>query len=359
MADSRVSEIPKKSPIGENPQSRAGSLISRLLTRKNLRYLPLVFVALAGVILSSVLFSQGRKNEYQRMRTEFLTKSRDRISILKKEIELHLEEVESIRDFYASSILVERDEFQTFVESFLKKHNDIAGFIWIPRVTALQRGPYESMVRDEGFPNFQIREINSQDDFVAASDRDEYWPINFTVPQSEAIMGLDISTIPEMFEPFALSRDTAQIAGSGVLEVLADYFGPQAVLAVIPIYRQEASLDTIEQRQQNLQGFVAAIFVVPLILEMATEVLRPVGIDLYIYDNTSPGKPLFLYLHKSRLREDSQQLAPHVPYDQPISRTGFYYEETIDFAGRKWLIQSLPCPEYTSRIYSIQPWMNL
>ena len=356
MADSRINDISEKGPIGKNPRSRAGSLISRLLTRKNLRYLPLVFVAVAGMILSATLFSQGRKNEYQRMRNEFISESRDHIAILKKEIELHLEKVEAIRDFYAGSILVERDEFQQFTESFLKKHNDIACFMWIPRVTALQRGPYEDAVRSEGFSNFQIREINSQDDFVAAADRDEYWPIDFTVPQSEAIMGLDISVVPEMFEPFALSRDTAQITGGGELELLADYFGPQTVLVVIPIYRQEASLDTIEQRRQNLQGFVAAIIVVSSTLEMAKEVLQPAGIDFYLYDNTSPEKRSFLLLHKSRLQEDSHQL---IPQEQDVSKKGLYYEETIDFAGRKWLIQSLPCAEYTSRIYSIHPWMNL
>lgn len=66
--------------------------------------------------------------------------------------------------------------------------------------------------------------------------------------------------------------------------------GKQGALIYWPIYRKGSPRSTVEERRENLQGFVGAIFEIEQLLESSLGQFNPRGLDIAPFDEGSPGE---------------------------------------------------------------------
>ncbi|MBC8481310.1 MAG: CHASE domain-containing protein, partial [Planctomycetes bacterium] len=127
-----------------------------LLSKKNVSYSILAVIALLGLVLSLGLYRKAHEYEYQKIKAGFKNDCPNRFAVIQGHIDVHLERIDSLRDFFVGSVEVERDEFNMYVEDFLKKHPGIKSLMWIPEIKAEQRADFEKSVRQQGFEEFEI-----------------------------------------------------------------------------------------------------------------------------------------------------------------------------------------------------------
>jgi len=96
----------------------------------------------------------------------------------------------------------------------------------------------------------------------------------------------------------------------------------------LPVYRNGAPVDTVDQRRENLTGFVSEVFRIGDLVDTALKDIPAVGIGIDIYDLTQ-GKEL-IYSRPSRLQKNVLH-----PVKQ---RQGFAWSRTLEAAETKWMI---------------------
>ena len=101
-------------------------------------------VVLCGATLSIFLFVAMRIWEQKRALDVFNNDAENHFMIIKREIDLDLQVLASLKAFYGVSPKVTREEFTEFASPLLMSHKSIQALEWIPRV------PYASPPRLRG-----------------------------------------------------------------------------------------------------------------------------------------------------------------------------------------------------------------
>ncbi len=323
-------------------------------TRKCLSYLPAALTVCVGIALSVLAFNMVQKWQQGHLEEGFEAAAEDQASALKWSLEEDLRELEALGSFYAGSQIVERGEFREFVRSFLAHKPSVQALEWIPRVPDAQRTAYEEAARRDGFPEFQITERRTQGQMVRAARRQEYFPVYFVEPYegNEPALGFDLASNPKRLEALTRSRDTGQMAATARITLVQEISEQFGFLVFLPIYRKEAPTDSIEDRRENLEGFVLGVFRIGDILERALAYLEPQGVDIQLYDLSAPIDERFLYARLSRQRTG--------PTDEGAP-AGLQHSITVDVAGRKWSVVCTAAPDFiTSHEHpSQQAWVLL
>ena len=98
-------------------------------------YIPVFAAVCVGLALTISVFVFSRQREQTNLQNQLDITAHDYVSMLKRQTQLHILELESTAAFYGGSILVERDEFSEFVKVFLRGHTDVHGICWAPSVS--------------------------------------------------------------------------------------------------------------------------------------------------------------------------------------------------------------------------------
>lgn len=312
-----------------------------------------------GLSLSLLGFLGAQRYQRQSIEAEFTAEATDQVSALRRGIQTNLFFPESVGAFFQSDEQVERAEFQQFVKhlSALRRHPAVQALEWIPRVSHSQRTRFEEDTRREGFPDFQITERKTQGVMVRATDREEYFPVRFVEPYegNETAVGFDLASDPGRLDVLRRARDTGQMAASARITLVQKAASQTGLLVCLPVYRKDASLGSVPDRRENLEGFVVGVFRVSDMVETALAYLQPQNIDIFLDDDSTMTGERFLYL----------RLAAGGAGDGPDRkrREGPYgalsYSAAIEVAGRKWLVVCTSTPEHFAAGKTWQPWMVL
>ncbi|MFH1078431.1 MAG: ATP-binding protein [Patescibacteria group bacterium] len=93
--------------------------------------------------------------------------------------------------------------------------------------------------------------------------------LTYAYPASDSdVIGMDLASEPDRAEAFRRSRDTGETVATTPF-LLAD--GEKVFTIVMPIYRNGAKTDTIEERRDALQGFVTGIFRIPGFFDLSVD----------------------------------------------------------------------------------------
>lgn len=285
-------------------------------------YLPVLATAAIGVVCAVVVFQLGRAWEEERERTEFDKIASERRQDLQRTANASLEVLHSLASFFRGSRRVERVEFRTFVEEALARHPEIDSLQWRPRVPGTERAGFESRVRAEGFPGFEIRDATLAGRLVRAGGRSEYFPFRYAEPiePSRAILGLDRSNEPErrklLEASLRLAARTDMPVASGPVRLYqgaSDPQDPYAILLNLPVYRGGAVLHGEAERMRALAGFVVAIYRVGALVEAGLRGDPAVGLDIAVLDDGPDAllEPLYYYRRTGHSRAPGPRaLAP-------------------------------------------------
>jgi len=318
-------------------------------------YMPVVLIVCTGAVFSLAVFALLRGREMDKIRAEFHDAAEDRASITRNEIESNVLMLELLRAFHLGSREVERHEFAKFVEPCFSKVRRLQAMEWVPRVPDAERAEYEDAARRDGLEDFQITEENAEGHMVRASRRDEYFPVSFVEPfeGNEVVLGFDLGSEPARREALDRARDTGEVAASTRVRLVQDTGGPFGLLAVLPIYRKGMPTDTVEDRRENLRGFVLGVFRPADIVEKALACLQPESIDVRLTDESAPPGKCSLYWHWSPARKHAVEPGGGAA---ECERKGMSYATTLDVGGRRWSILATPTPDFIAVRRTWQPW---
>jgi diguanylate cyclase (GGDEF)-like protein/PAS domain S-box-containing protein len=243
---------------------------------------------------------------------------------------------------FSVSLDVTPHEFESYVKRIRahETHPGLSHLAYLPRVPATQIAQFESAERK----TISSYTIHGDQRIVDAA-----FPLLYVAPLDKMVkrfLGLDFATIPERWEAM---RNAADRGDSIATQKLPYYAAPtpgDRVFIFTPVYESSKPIESAEQRRAALSGYVFSVFLMNDMIEGVMGSRFKQQFDLEIYDGA---------LKRERLLYDGD-LKAHALED---TRSLAAYTETIDFAGRQWILYFQPKQFYTDRYASHYSWLIL
>jgi len=334
--------------------------LKKIVTRKNLaKYLPVIVTMCFLLIMTGVTFSVMRHWERERFLSNFESHSNHLDYALQTNFSSHIEVLYSVESLYYSSSEVTRQEFQTFVGRYLSRHPGIQALEWIPRVPANERASFEEAANLDGYPEFQITERQTQGKMIPVAKRNEYFPVYYVEPYegNEIALGFDLASNPTRLEGLNQARDTGEATATARITLVQETSQQYGILIYVPIYSNGTNPSTIEERQQNLQGFALGVFRIGDVVNTSMDTGLYKNLEVELYDETAPVGEQLLYAsqpnaeHNEYLLSDSQREKENPNQVEQIA--------SFDLAGRQWSLRITPTSDYLATSHTWYPWAAL
>jgi PAS domain S-box-containing protein len=319
-------------------------------------YLPALMTILVGAIISFIGFALALSWDRQIIKTEFETETENYFETIKREIELNLHAVLSVKALFDSTGGVARSEFRDFVRPHLSVNPSIQAMEWIPLVTRSNRTVYEALAKQNGLSDYYITERDTQGKMIRAVDSPQYFPVYFVEPYNgnEIALGFNLASNSMRKEALEKSRDTGEMAATGRVTLVQEKGSQYGFLVFAPVFYNKGIMeDSVESRAKNLKGFALGVFRIGDIVEKSLTHLKPEFIDIYLYDTSAVSREeSFLYFHPAR---SGTSAFPSTPTREATQAGQFENAKTLDIAGRKWLILMQSAPDFVNARKTWQP----
>jgi diguanylate cyclase (GGDEF)-like protein/PAS domain S-box-containing protein len=248
-----------------------------------------------------------------------------------------------IKGLFASSRLIERDEFQSYLAE-VEIERRIPGLrlvSYAPLVPRARKARFEESVRRDktvnplGYPDFAIK---------PPGDRNEYLVVNYMEPMlgNQRAFGFDLYSEATRRADLDRLRDDGHPLASPPLRLVSD---PQRLTAFalrVPIYHRGMPVKTVEQRRVAFEGVVVAVIHVDDLMRSVLGMQLDGQFDVVVHDAGVSGTPEMPGpLPKEDLLFDSR---PTEGADRGVKR-----DATVEIAGRRWHLSFSPKPETFSR----------
>lgn len=306
-------------------------------------------VAWIMVVLSlcmTIMFWQiVREESYQNASVRFDFRVQEIVTSIKKRLLAYEQVLLGGSGLFAASNNITRYEWKTYVKKLRIEQNypGILGIGYSKIIFPSNKDKFIQSVRKNGFKDFGI---------WPDGDRDIYTTIIYLEPfkgRNLRAFGYDMFTNPVRKKAMEQARDEGNTSISGKVTLVQEtdkdiQFG---FLMYVPIYRQNASLKTVEERRKALLGYVYSPFrmndLIEGILGDEFNVL-----DLIIYDGNTESNQNIMYVNNP---SDSTSAAP--------GTTVFIVSKKITFNKHSWTLKFTSLPEFNKTIDSEKAWIAL
>ena len=228
---------------------------------------------------------------------------------------------------FAASDRVAADEFHRFVER-LDLQTNYPGIQGIGFARSFTHGEKDALV--------QRMRVSVHEDFHVWPDgaRDEYTPIIYIYPLSnrnEKAIGYDMFADPVRRQAMEKARDTGTPAASGRVRLIQEpeNEGQSGFLIYAPVYRNGASINSVDERRKALVGYVYSPYRIDDFLGPITA--EATDVSLQIYDGAEVKEAYFLH---------------GVAAEAPPSDLRFTKNDQLDVAGRQWTLSYAIKPSF-------------
>ena len=140
-------------------------------------WLVALLVLLVGGILTGLLAWSTLNLFHQQLRQRFQLLASERYSRIEERFEDQEQRLDGLRRFFANSNSVSRHEFDGYTQPLLHRTQ---AYSFARRVSHAERPEFERQVREEGLPDFTIRDLMPNGQLQLAAERDEYVPVLFS-----------------------------------------------------------------------------------------------------------------------------------------------------------------------------------
>lgn len=290
-----------------------GEPISRLLSRAHVMTLAAVLcVGLAG---SAVLYVMVKGWEVNRVQSDFSHRSTSFAIAVREHLSVGSVILDSFVGLYGISGSMDRDEFASMTHPFQERDASIRALAWVPRVTESRRGTGE-----ESFPVL----------FLESKGEDS------------GLLGANLAGDPVLKAAMDKARDGSVQVATGLLGSRDWEPDDSTFMVFAPVYRKGVPHDTIEQRHDNLAGFVAGSFGVDEIAE--TSLLNMSDILLVSITDLASGGGGGVIYQSEESQEGSSDGTGLSGALAAFSDVG--WSTTVRVGGRRWLLRSKPSKAY-------------
>jgi signal transduction histidine kinase len=310
-------------------------------------------VLLVALMLTLLAYYYVRQNVEISARDQFDETVRAAQDAIDRQMNSYVEAMLGARGLFYASNSIEEGEWKDYANGIEleKRYGGMQVLGYARRVEPEEKDDFEDelsgVVRNEGLTN---RSVIRPD-----GERSEYFPMTFIEPFDEVngnLLGYDAYSNPEYRAAMDRARDTGQAVATGKVYVLTEApEGSRADLALkpglvvyLPVYRKSRPIDTVDQRQRALEGFVVASLEAEGLLRGVLESFDP-SVDFEVYDGEDLAQKSLLYDDDGVLRaSESQEPAGFfetIGEDAGLLARGFDISELsdlkrIDLAGREY-----------------------
>ena len=218
--------------------------------------LPLLVLAIA-LAVSYAVWERERREIERVLKEDFDQRVNDAVNVFRERVQGYEQVLRAVSGLFASSRKVERIDFQTFVRNLkMEIHPGLQGVGYSVLVPGEQIERHLAAVRAEGFPSYAIR---------PAGERPFYTSAIFFAPPSAAelsTIGSDYFAEPSRRAALEQARDTAGVAVSNKIRLPGEDAREiqPGFRMVWPVYRNGAPLATVQERRENIVGWIFAAF---------------------------------------------------------------------------------------------------
>lgn len=303
------------------------------------------WIALAvGLVLTMVASLEVKKAIEQDAESEFAFTS-DQVTLkIQERLAAYALILKGGASLFAASNSVERREWQAYVEK-LRSQDSVSGVqgIGFSQVIAPhQLAEHIARIRAEGFPDYTVRPAGARALYTAIIYLEPFRDRNLRA------FGFDMFSEPVRRAAMERARDSGAPALSGKVELVQET-GTEVqagTLMYVPVYRNGATIDTVEQRRAALIGWAYSPYRMKDLLEgiLANwDVHKTRRVHLQIYDGLEVKANNHLY--DSHAGSHTTDLL-------------FHQRRTINFNGQHWLL-TLHAGEAVAPISYASAWATL
>jgi CHASE1-domain containing sensor protein len=153
-------------------------------------------------------------------------------------------------------------------------------------VTREERTSHERAAAREGLPNYYIKSVTSDGRLMPSPVRSEYFPVFYaaTEPFGSHVYGLDLNDGGVRQQALERARDGDLLAASPHFPLQSGTGDRMGFFVAAPVYRAGSPHESLKERNDNLIGFVQAVFQTSVLLEtLINTTTKATGLDLYFF----------------------------------------------------------------------------
>jgi diguanylate cyclase (GGDEF)-like protein/PAS domain S-box-containing protein len=303
---------------------------------------PLLAAALLGVVLTFASYLALQWQDQRDLAAQARFDASEYSRMLRDRTESYVHLNRDVAALFAASDSVTPREFEAFIGSVRARgtYPGLGHVGYLPRVAASDIPRFVAATR-KFIPAYSVH--------GKRRDAAEVYPLLYTVPFDETarrFLGFDYANVAESWDAMQKAADSGQSVATAKMAPFTTPSRDNYVDVFTPVYAASLPLDSPAQRHGALMGYVFSTF----LLEDAIEGIMGPGFkqrfDLEIYDGA---------LKTERLLYDGDH-QPHALEDRPALAA---HTETIDFAGRRWILYLQPKAYYTEHQAARNGWLVL
>ncbi len=315
-------------------------------------YAPILLAALAGLLVTWLLYSSIADLEKEKRLSEFTEAARDRQLVIQREVVSSLGVVLDVGSFFDASDSVSRRQFREFVGPSLKRNKGIVALMWVPRVPEEERSAFIAEAR-RSFAPFEITERQLDGGIRTSSPRTVHFPVLYIQPYqaNREMLGLDLGADANTLSALQDASTTDALHVSDPQPLAAEAVVQPGFSVYLPVRHREAEREWVdaeppeaspaEETPGALLGFAIGIFRFKDLVDRALGSLGASGVDIQFFSSApEPGQPPF-YVHHSRARVRP----PGRP--EPVQGAARpTYQGEIQVGNRSWTVVCTPVPGF-------------
>jgi PAS domain S-box-containing protein len=247
-----------------------------------------------------------------------------------------------VAGLFSASIHVTPREFKAYIESVRARESQpgLNHIGYLPRVAASRIAQFEAETR-KTMPSYSVHSNRR--------DADAVFPLLYAAPYDETVkrfLGFDYAMLAERREAMQQAADLGKSVVTRKLAYLSSSGPADYVFIFTPVYEASMPIESPAQRGAALSGYVFSVFLIDDMIEGVMGTGFKQEFDLEIYDGA---------LERQHLLYDGDRY----PFALDGKAAPGAYTETIDFAGRRWILHFQPKASYTERYTLRHSWLIL
>ncbi len=288
------------------------------------------FIFLSGVLLVIRGYLFVHQYEVQKTKETFSIDARNYAQDIEREFSYDLDAVSSLQSFFETIGVPSPQAFHAFASRLTKNHKSIKVLAWHPRVLNSQRSAYEKEGRQIA-PHYHIWSKISENVTIPTPIQPEYYPALYVEPseETETVSGVELLSTENLQGLIKKSRDSGKTLATDPLFLIGEK-NNLGFLIIAPIYKLNKPSSTLEERRQNIEGFIiGAIRFKDLVEKSIEEKVK--FIDITLIDIHAPLERRIAYSSKRNGKEGGHF-------------RDVYYTHEIHKLGETWALNFTPKP---------------
>jgi diguanylate cyclase (GGDEF)-like protein/PAS domain S-box-containing protein len=306
------------------------------------RNCPVLLTALLGILITLASYKAYQWQHQQKITSHVRFDAGEYSRMLWQEAQSYVHLNRDVAGLFAASDIVTNHEFEIYIRRVqaFETHPGLSYIGYLPRIATNRIGLFEAQAR-KTIPSYSVHSNHR--------DADAVYPLLYAIPfdeKAKRFVGFDYAMISEWQEAMQKAVALGKPIATRKSAYLSTPTRKDYVAVFTPVYDADKQTNTAAQRRDALSGFLFSMFLIEDVVERGMGPKFKQQFDLEIYDGTHRHEDL-IYDGGSQPQaiEDSAPLAA--------------YTETIDFAGRQWILHFLPKATYTSQYASSDGWLIL